>query len=220
MTSAASGPGPIRARSVEPVLHLQPRYPVEIPPVAGDEGEVLRKRHPGQPDVLQSKVLPAASQSLEVDLAVRSGKPAESADFLQGGEEGIVSLDGIGRVIGCVGKGFRSMENSPQSLLDECAQRPPIPLSSGAASLGILQIRSEARSPKQIRISNDPRLQTPHQVAGNGGVGSKSKGVVPLCYLGQPKRRSGTSSRKGGVREIIRRALSLTRSGRRIILRV
>ena len=145
VTSATSGPGPISGRSVEPVLHLQPRYPVEIPPVAGDENEVPPKRHPGQPDVLQSKVLPTANQrrleqehnrSLEVDLAVRSGKPAERTDFLQGGEEGIVSLDGIGRVFGCVGKGFRSMENGPQSILDERAQRLPVP-----AGLSLRQVQ-------------------------------------------------------------------------------
>ena len=168
MTSAASGPRPIRARSVEPVLHLQPRYPVEIPPVAGDEGEVLRKRHPGQPDVLQSKVLPAANQSLEVDLAVRSGKPAESADFLQGGEEGIVCLDGIGRVIGCVGKGFRSMENSPQSILDECAQRLPIP-----AGLSLRQLQESL-------INIQDRL---HDVKlGRAGVAVNAEPGAPLTF--------------------------------------
>jgi hypothetical protein len=64
---------------------------------------------------------------LEVNLAVRGGKPAESADFLQGSGEGIVSPDGVGRASGCAGKGFRSMENGPQSILDEHAQRLPIP---------------------------------------------------------------------------------------------
>lgn len=42
------------------------------------------------------------SNDCHFPLAVRSGKPTERTDFLQGGEEGIVSLDGIGRIFGCV----------------------------------------------------------------------------------------------------------------------
>jgi hypothetical protein len=77
----------------------------------------------------------------------------------------------------------------------------------------VLQIRNpkpEARSPKQIRISNDPRLQTPHQVAGFGHLCLGALGLFRVSdfgFLPEPdggtcKMRPAVSPEKGSVNEI------------------
>lgn len=80
----------------------------------------------------QSLVTAAATEqehvrSLKVDPAVRRRKAAKRANFLQGAEKGIVSLDGIDRVFEWLGRGLRSLEHGPQSILDERAQGLPVP---------------------------------------------------------------------------------------------
>jgi len=101
---------------------------------------------------------------------VRSGEPAERTDFLQGGEEGSVSLDGIGRDFGCVGKGFRNMENGPQSILDERAQRLPVPagLSLRQVQQTLINIQDRLHDVKLGRAGVAVNVELPTE--GGGGV--------------------------------------------------
>ncbi len=101
---------------------------------------------------------------------MRSGEPAERTDFLQGGEEGSVSLDGIGRDFGCVGKGFRNMENGPQSILDERAQRLPVPagLSLRQVQQTLINIQDRLHDVKLGRAGVAVNVELPTE--GGGGV--------------------------------------------------
>src|ERR1035441_3254943 len=47
---------------LEPVFHFQGGHLVEMPAVAGNKGEIVVECHPGQPDVLQCRILSRAGK--------------------------------------------------------------------------------------------------------------------------------------------------------------
>ena len=117
-----------RARSLEPVLHLQAGDSVEIAPVTGDEGEVPSERHAGQPDVLLADdvgVEQEHSRSVKLDLAVRGRQATQGANLLQSPEERVVVRQPIPHVVlrGCGRLGCRIANEGTQGLLQERAKR-------------------------------------------------------------------------------------------------
>jgi hypothetical protein len=176
-------------RSREPVLQLQPRYPIEIPAVTSDKGEVPSKSHASEPDVFRGDDVAVEQEhirSLEVDLAAGGSNAAQSTDFLQRAEERII-----------VGQAFAGVVLWSYGRLDggtahEAPQRQLQERAEGLALLpGLLLKLAQKRFINVQRRLHDATVGvTRWAVSGEGRAVAQSE-----RQSGHPRRTAGVPAR-------------------------